>query len=220
MSNLDNIRKMMQTLKCQEQELANLRSILSNKKDKCSKLSEECEDLKTKNPDLIDLQQELNKVKEELTKAHSQREKLQKEENDVQEQEDELQENLEKETYKFEELNDLVAAGEADADRNGSRLAEYQKMIITTDQEKRGYYRALENNRKELSEGQKDREEWGELLLQARSLLLVVEATKQLLEENGSLMKENNYSKRYRNEFGKMEQLRLLCQDDRSYLRQ
>lgn len=220
MSNLDNIRKMMQTLKCQEQELANLRSILSNKNDKCSKLSEECEDLKTKNPDLIDLQQELNKVKEELTKAHSQREKLQKEENDVQEQEDELQENLEKETYKFEELNDLVVAGEADADRNGSRLAEYQKMIITTDQEKRGYYRALENNRKELSEGQKDREEWGELLLQARSLLLVVEATKQLLEENGSLMKENNYSKRYRNEFGKMEQLRLLCQDDRSYLRQ
>lgn len=220
MSNLDNIRKMMQTLKCQEQELANLRSILSNKNDKCSKLSEECENLKTKNPDLIDLQQELNKVKEELTKAHSQREKLQKEENDVQEQEDELQENLEKETYKFEELNDLVAAGEADADRNGSRLAEYQKTIITTDQEKRGYYRALENNRKELSEGQKDREEWGELLLQARSLLLVVEATKQLLEENGSLMKENNYSKRYRNEFGKMEQLRLLCQDDRSYLRQ
>ena len=220
MSESDNIRKKMQELKTKENELASLRNTLFEENDKCSQLSKEYEDLKANNGDFIELQQQLDKVMNELVEANCKRDELQKEGEEVQEQQERLQELLEKANDKLAELSDQVAVGYANAERNGSRLAEYQKEINAIDQQKSEMKRTLHDKRTELSNGQKDREVWEELLSQARSLLFAVEATKQLLEENGSLVKENHFAKRYQKEFGKMEQLRKLCHDDRMYLRQ
>lgn len=220
MSESDNIRKKMQELKTKENELASLRHTLSKENDKCSRLSEEYENLKANNRDFIELQQQLDKVMDELVEANRKREELLKEEQDIQDQENKLQEDLDEAGEEYLELRGRVAAGEADAEQNGSRLAECKKTIMCTAENSKKLQSELDNYRSELLAGKNNREDWEVFLQQARSLLLAIEATTQLLEENGSLVKENHFAKLYKKEFGKKKQLQDLCLDDRMYLRQ
>lgn len=221
MSGTGDICARLQRLKEREQQLASLRQQLKNCEDRCSACQKSNEELRAQHRDFFTLIDQIEQVKSQIEEAGKTEAQRQEAFDKAQDKYDDLQAELEKQRQSLERLTNEVQEGAADERLNGEGLKKLQQRKIMLNKEKQKLQADDMKFDRYLSEGKKERDKWEQLVQSARSLRLEVKATKNLLDENGEMVRDNHFEDRFRKTFDKQErQFNLLCEDDRAYLRQ